>query len=106
MHFSFVWIKQLIIIDIGGYFANTIKYIHEHNTSLEVIGYVEDTENGHQKYALKLNKASKSVGIETKGAIYKALDYQEQSDENKLSISNLIPFIKFPAVLFDLVLIQ
>lgn len=43
--------ERIVIIDIGGYFAPCLKMIHD-DVGLRdrLIGIVEDTENGHQKY--------------------------------------------------------
>ncbi len=41
--------SSYIIFDIGGYFANALPVIVD-DKSLPIIGIVEDTENGHQKY--------------------------------------------------------
>jgi len=38
-----------LIIDIGGYFANE-QFIEFNNKEKRVLGIIEDTENGHQKY--------------------------------------------------------
>lgn len=40
---------RIIILDIGGYFANCINQLTELFPG-KIIGVVEDTENGHQKY--------------------------------------------------------
>ena len=42
--------RNLIILDIGGYFANCINDLHSQING-RIIGIVEDTENGHQKYS-------------------------------------------------------
>lgn len=41
--------KRLIILDIGGYFADSIEVLKEVFGD-QIAGIVEDTENGHQKY--------------------------------------------------------
>jgi len=41
--------QKYCIIDIGGYFA-TKEFVNFNNKTKKVIGIVEDTENGHQKY--------------------------------------------------------
>lgn len=38
-----------LIIDIGGYFANE-QFVEFNNKEKRVLGIIEDTENGHQKY--------------------------------------------------------
>lgn len=44
--------RPIIIIDIGGYFINTLKIQQSvlASNQINLIGIVEDTENGHQKY--------------------------------------------------------
>jgi adenosylhomocysteinase len=43
--------RKVAILDMGGYFAQAINYL----ASLDVVmGVVEDTENGHQKYARQI----------------------------------------------------
>jgi adenosylhomocysteinase len=41
--------KQLIILDIGGYFSPCINYLVK-KLDAQIVGVVEDTENGLQKY--------------------------------------------------------
>lgn len=45
--------KETIIIDIGGYFAPALKQL---NTAPNLVGIVEDTENGLQKYERALEE--------------------------------------------------
>jgi adenosylhomocysteinase len=45
---------NIILIDIGGYFAPIIERLHS-KFSDKIVGVVEDTENGHQRYS-KLEK--------------------------------------------------
>lgn len=40
----------LVLADIGGYFANCLNFLASHYPG-PLLGVVEDTENGHQKYA-------------------------------------------------------
>ncbi|MCD0451339.1 adenosylhomocysteinase [Actinocorallia sp. API 0066] len=42
--------RRLILLDVGGYFAPTLTHVCA-RFSGELIGVVEDTENGHQRYA-------------------------------------------------------
>ena len=52
--------KKGIIIDIGGYFAPTVKKLQVEAASKgRVIGIVEDTENGHQLYAQAIRKLTR-----------------------------------------------
>jgi adenosylhomocysteinase len=46
--------KDLVLLDVGGYFAPALSHLHTHFTG-RLLGVVEDTENGHQRYA-ELNK--------------------------------------------------
>jgi adenosylhomocysteinase len=42
---------KIIVIDIGGYFAPAMKeYVKKEHSGVNILGYVEDTENGYQKY--------------------------------------------------------
>jgi adenosylhomocysteinase len=55
--------SKIIIIDIGGYFAPALRYLAKEE---KILGIVEDTENGHQKYQKeleKLKKAGDSIGF-------------------------------------------
>ncbi|MEM7621470.1 MAG: adenosylhomocysteinase [Pseudomonadota bacterium] len=47
--------QPLVLMDIGGYFSNVIGYLYEHYNG-DIIGVIEDTENGHQKYEKQQNK--------------------------------------------------
>jgi adenosylhomocysteinase len=42
--------ENVIILDVGGYFAGALGCLHE-ALGDRLLGVVEDTENGHQKYA-------------------------------------------------------
>ncbi|MCX5302815.1 adenosylhomocysteinase [Streptomyces sp. NBC_00160] len=42
--------QQVVLLDIGGYFAGSLSTLAE-KFSGRVLGVVEDTENGHQRYA-------------------------------------------------------
>lgn len=42
--------ENTILMDIGGYFANIPLRIHENVIDVQLLGIVEDTENGHKKY--------------------------------------------------------
>jgi len=42
--------ERLVLLDVGGYFAPTLAALHE-RFSGTVLGVVEDTENGHRRYA-------------------------------------------------------
>lgn len=42
--------QELVLLDVGGYFAPSLHHICE-QFSGDIIGVVEDTENGHQRYA-------------------------------------------------------
>ena len=42
--------RNLILLDVGGYFAPALEHLHAHFSG-HLIGVVEDTENGHQRYA-------------------------------------------------------
>jgi adenosylhomocysteinase len=42
--------RDLVLLDVGGYFAPALEHLH-HHFSGRLIGVVEDTENGHQRYA-------------------------------------------------------
>lgn len=42
--------RDLVLLDVGGYFAPALGHLHTHFTG-RLIGVVEDTENGHQRYA-------------------------------------------------------
>lgn len=64
--------EKAIIIDTGGYFANFIK--HGLHTE-KLLGIVEDTENGHQKYE-KVQKYSKYPILSVaRGELKKGEDY-------------------------------
>lgn len=60
--------KKIIIIDIGGYFSDTLeKIVLTDSPEMEalrsnILGIVEDTENGHQKYANSIEKLKKELG--------------------------------------------
>jgi adenosylhomocysteinase len=47
--------NKVIILDIGGYFASSIKHLQEMFGN-RILGIVEDTENGHQKYQSSMSK--------------------------------------------------
>ncbi|WP_039455795.1 NAD(P)-dependent oxidoreductase [Candidatus Jidaibacter acanthamoebae] len=55
--------KKIIIIDIGGYFSYTLKDLLTKRSSLNntLLGIVEDTENGHQKYRKELKEVKKQI---------------------------------------------
>ncbi|WP_245641781.1 adenosylhomocysteinase [Nonomuraea candida] len=42
--------KNLVLLDVGGYFAPALERLHAHFSG-RLLGVVEDTENGHQRYA-------------------------------------------------------
>jgi len=42
--------ETILLIDVGGYFAPTIADLHA-NFSGRIVGVIEDTENGHRRYA-------------------------------------------------------
>jgi adenosylhomocysteinase len=42
--------RDLILLDVGGYFAPALEHLHTHFSG-RLLGVVEDTENGHQRYA-------------------------------------------------------
>jgi adenosylhomocysteinase len=42
--------RRLVLLDVGGYFAPALAHVCA-RFSGEVVGIVEDTENGHQRYA-------------------------------------------------------
>lgn len=41
--------RPVILLDVGGYFAPALTYLCEHFSG-RIVGVVEDTENGHQRY--------------------------------------------------------
>ncbi|WP_343955093.1 adenosylhomocysteinase [Nonomuraea longicatena] len=41
--------QRLTLLDVGGYFAPVLEHLHA-RFSGELVGVVEDTENGHQRY--------------------------------------------------------
>jgi adenosylhomocysteinase len=41
--------RDLVLLDVGGYFAPALDHLHS-NFSGRLLGVVEDTENGHQRY--------------------------------------------------------
>jgi adenosylhomocysteinase len=41
--------KDIILLDVGGYFASVLVHLCEHFSG-HIVGVVEDTENGHQRY--------------------------------------------------------
>jgi len=47
--FSVACERKILIFDVGGYFSNSIDIIND-NFKNKLVGIVEDTENGHQKY--------------------------------------------------------
>lgn len=47
--------EYLIILDVGGYFSQSIEDIHNHLGD-RFLGIIEDTENGHQKYQSIVDK--------------------------------------------------
>lgn len=57
--------RKLVILDIGGYFANSLTALADVFGS-QMIGIVEDTENGHQKYERSLEE----LRIDRKFPIY------------------------------------
>ncbi|MFG3439948.1 adenosylhomocysteinase [Nonomuraea sp. NPDC047897] len=42
--------RDLVLLDVGGYWAPALEHLH-HHFSGRLLGVVEDTENGHQRYA-------------------------------------------------------
>ncbi|MFI6706155.1 adenosylhomocysteinase [Nonomuraea sp. NPDC050478] len=42
--------RDLVLCDVGGYFAPALEHLHTHFSG-RLLGVVEDTENGHQRYA-------------------------------------------------------
>ncbi|KLL11852.1 MULTISPECIES: NAD(P)-binding domain-containing protein [Protofrankia] len=42
--------ERIMLLDIGGYFAPTLAHLHGHFSG-QLVGVVEDTENGHRRYA-------------------------------------------------------
>ncbi|MFG1956106.1 adenosylhomocysteinase [Nonomuraea sp. NPDC049028] len=42
--------RDLVLLDVGGYFAPTQEHLRTHFSG-RLVGVVEDTENGHQRYA-------------------------------------------------------
>lgn len=42
--------ERTVLLDVGGYFAPVLAHLHE-RFSGEIAGFVEDTENGHRRYA-------------------------------------------------------
>jgi adenosylhomocysteinase len=57
--------QPFVILDIGGYFADSFPEIAD-NGLTKLIGIVEDTENGHQKYSENLqilNDSEKTVPV-------------------------------------------
>lgn len=43
--------RDLVLLDVGGYFAPALEHLHSHFSG-RLLGVVEDTENGHQRYAV------------------------------------------------------
>ncbi|MEU4234825.1 adenosylhomocysteinase [Nonomuraea sp. NPDC026600] len=41
--------RSLGLLDVGGYFAPALEHLHTHFSG-RILGVVEDTENGHQRY--------------------------------------------------------
>ena len=52
--------KDIIILDIGGYFVNIHNEIKDHFKE-RFIGIIEDTENGHQKYEKKIESSKTKI---------------------------------------------
>jgi len=52
--------KQVVILDMGGYFAQAINYLAN---SEFLLGSVEDTENGHQKYLAQTPLATPVLSV-------------------------------------------
>ncbi|MEV6036058.1 adenosylhomocysteinase [Nonomuraea sp. NPDC052116] len=46
--------RNLVLLDVGGYWAPALEHLHTHFSG-RIVGVVEDTENGHQRY-LELGK--------------------------------------------------
>ncbi|HEU0088555.1 MAG TPA: NAD(P)-dependent oxidoreductase [Pseudonocardiaceae bacterium] len=42
--------RNVVLLDVGGYFAPTLEHLCDHFSG-RIVGVVEDTENGHQRYA-------------------------------------------------------
>ena len=47
---------DILIMDIGGYFAHCLEVLCDSGGSYRLLGIVEDTENGHQKYHRALQR--------------------------------------------------
>lgn len=42
--------RSVVLLDVGGYFAPSLEHLCGHFSG-QIMGVVEDTENGHQRYA-------------------------------------------------------
>jgi len=67
--------ERCIILDIGGYFAPALPKISEHEIHEKVLGIVEDTENGHQKYQKIISKSKIPVYSVARSELKKTEDY-------------------------------
>lgn len=65
--------KDIILLDIGGYFAGILNKISE-SFSGRIMGVVEDTENGYQRY-LRLSKVPCPVFSVARSSLKIAEDY-------------------------------
>lgn len=54
--------KKIVIIDIGGYFSDTLVAIEqEKELKQKIVGYVEDTQNGYKRYKEKAHQSSSCI---------------------------------------------
>lgn len=68
--------EKLLIIDIGGYFAPCLPIISKNQyLSQKIIGIVEDTENGHQKYEKYISQSTVPVFSVARSQQKKTEDY-------------------------------
>lgn len=68
--------EKLVIIDIGGYFAPCVDIFSQDAWCKErIIGIVEDTENGHQKYEKILGKNTLPVVSVARSQLKNTEDY-------------------------------
>lgn len=65
----------LLIVDIGGYFAKAVPKICAMVQSGKIIGIVEDTENGHQRYFAALRDHDVAVWSVARSTLKQTEDY-------------------------------
>lgn len=78
--------ENLIIIDIGGYFAGALKQL---NALPNLVGIIEDTENGLQKYERALNSYPDNKIPILSVARSRAKDFEDYLIGRSIAVSSL-----------------